>query len=959
VGSRVALNIPSREARVNTGLVPTPWPQRVTVFAATLPLIFGATALAGWWLGVPQFVQPLPWLPGMVPNTALWSILLGTSVLLARRSRTSTTRRLAAAACAVVVLLMAAITLAEHMWHQDLWIDRMLIDVHWDVGSGFTGRSAASSAAAFLMLASGLLLLDVTPAVRANLSEVLTVGAASIVLLAVAGYVYGATALYGSSMPQIGIAPQTAAAILLLSAAVLCVRPDRPLIALVASMQAGGFAVRRLLLGAPTILALGFVVTLGLRRSLYGEPFAAALLAVAAIAIALSLALSTARALNRIDDLRSASEQALAEREERLRDLIDKASDAIFVVDREGRYLDLNDAACRMVRRRREDLIGKRVVDVVPVEDLPRLNAAKEALLRGGTVVDEWLVKRPDGSRVPVEVSAKILPDGRCQAMVRDITARRELERATEAVADAVSSTPQASVLAVLQTIALEAQLVADAEYVALGLSGTADRPFEPWVFVGVPAELAARIGRVPRAVGLLGAAASENGAIRVADISRHPLFQGLPPHHPPMTSFLGVPIRRHGKSIGNLYLANKRGATEFTITDERAVERLAGNAGAAIETARLYQAEGLERAWLQAMIDQMPEGVILVDATGATRIESRSMLPYARASGQHDGFGQAVKYDLFTSAGDPMPLEDQPHTRALKGVTTMRQELLLRHSSGRMVPVLVSAAPVYATEGQQSGAVTIFQDISTLKQLERLRREWASVVAHDLRQPLGMITMDAEALARMLDERRLEHAGKVIDRIRRAGQHLNKMIGDLADVSQIEARRLNLDRAETDLVRWLGDAVDRLSLLTGGHPVRLATNVASAIAFVDAARIEQVLGNLVSNAAKYGEPDAEIELRLSQRGQDFEFAVTNRGRGISAGELPRLFERFSRGDTTGRSHVPGLGLGLYISKGLVEAHGGRIWAESVPGQTTTFFFTIPSLPTAEISKERAETVSA
>src|SRR4029077_136473 len=86
---------------------------------------------------------------------------------------------------------------------------------------------------------------------------------------------------------------------------------------------------------------------------------------------------------------------------------------------------------------------------------------------------------------------------------------------------------------------------------------------------------------------------------------------------------------------------------------------------------------------------------------------------------------------------------------------------------------------------------------------------------------------------------------------IRRATEHLNKMIGDLADVSQIEARRLNLDRVETDLATWLGDAVDRLSLLTGGHHVRLTKTATSAVAFVDAVRIEQVLGNLISNAVK------------------------------------------------------------------------------------------------------------
>ncbi|HKF66931.1 MAG TPA: ATP-binding protein [Vicinamibacterales bacterium] len=920
---------------------PTQWPQRVSSAGATLSVIVGAATLAGWWFGVPQLMQPLPWLPGVAPSTAARSILLGTSILLARRSLISNTRRGAASLCAAIVLLTAAATLIEYIWNRQPW--------------RFTDGSAPSSAAAFAMLGAALLLIDVAPAVRADLSEVLAVSAASTVLVTITGYVYGATTLYESNQRQIGLAPQTAAVVLLLSAAVLCLRPDRPLIGLVASVRAGGFAVRRLLLGVPAILTLGLIVTLGFRRSLYAEPFAAALLAVAAIAVAVGLAFSTARALNRLDELRSVSEQALADREERLRDLIEQASDGIFVLDLNGRYLDVNDAACRMVGRRREDLVGRLVFDIVPLEDIPRVNADRDVLLSGGTVLDEWIIKRPDGTKLPVEVSAKILPDGRCQALVRDISRRKEVERASEAVVEAVSSTPQSSVLAVLQTIALEAQLVADAEYVALGLNGTADRPFEPWVFAGMTAEQAARIGRFPRAVGLLGAVSAEDGIVRVADIRRHPMFRGLPPHHPPITSFLGVPIRHHGKPIGNLFLANKRGAPEFTIADERAVERLATNAGASIETARLYQAEGLERAWLQAMVDQMPEGVILVDAAGTTRIESQSMLPFMRDTGERDRFGQPVKYDLFTASGHSVPLNDQPHTRALNGVTTLRQELLLRHWSGRMVPMLVSAAPVFATTGQQSGAVTIFQDISTLKELERLRKEWASVVAHDLRQPLGMITLDAEALARMLDEGDVEKFRKTLDRIQRSTRHMNKMIGDLADVSRIEAHRLDLELAETDLAIWIDDVIDRLSLLAKGHPIRISKTLKSAVAVVDTGRIEQVVSNLISNAVKYGETGAEIGIRLSQTDSEFEFAVSNHGPGIPAEELPQLFERFSRSETS--RQVPGLGLGLYIARGLVNAHGGQIWAESIPGETTTFFFTIPSLPNVTPSKEHADTV--
>jgi signal transduction histidine kinase len=115
---------------------------------------------------------------------------------------------------------------------------------------------------------------------------------------------------------------------------------------------------------------------------------------------------------------------------------------------------------------------------------------------------------------------------------------------------------------------------------------------------------------------------------------------------------------------------------------------------------------------------------------------------------------------------------------------------------------------------------------------------------------------------------------------------------------------------------------------------------VRPARTFVDPARIEQVLGNLVSNAVKYGDPHTDIEIDLTSRGGEFEVAVTNRGRGIPADERSDLFQRFRRSQAA--SGVAGLGLGLYICRGLVEAHGGRIRVESTPGRTTTFFFTIP-----------------
>ncbi|HET6959452.1 MAG TPA: ATP-binding protein, partial [Vicinamibacterales bacterium] len=559
--------------------------------------------------------------------------------------------------------------------------------------------------------------------------------------------------------------------------------------------------------------------------------------------------------------------------------------------------------------------------------------------------VDEWTLQRRDGGRLPVEVSTKILSDGRWQGLVRDISARKEVERASEAVAEAVTGSPESSLQAVLETIALEAKLVANAEYVAIGFDGDSNHSFDPWISVGMSPEQTSKLKRAPRPVGLLGFVADLEHPLRVADITQHHAFRGFPPHHPRMTSFLGVPICRHGRSIGNLFLANKIGAAEFSAADERAVERLAARAGTVIETARLYQAEGLERAWLQAMIDQMPEGVVLTDATGATRIENRSMQVFSRHTGQCDPMGQPLRYDLRLANGQPVPPAEQPQALALvNGTTTFGQELALRHPAGHMVPMLVSAAPVFDAQGRRSGAVTIYQDISTLKELERLREEWSSIVAHDLRQPVGVILLETETIARMFERGQLEDGPKMIERIRRSTARLNMMIDDLLDVSRIEARRLQLTRVETDLASLMDDAVERLSSLAPGHPVQFVARVRPAPVLVDSGRFEQVLGNLISNAAKYGQPSEKISIDLAKDGADYVVTVINRGRGIASSELPKLFQRFWRSERTRGSARPGLGLGLYISKGLVEAHGGRIWAENIAGDRTAFHFTIPML---------------
>ena len=532
--------------------------------------------------------------------------------------------------------------------------------------------------------------------------------------------------------------------------------------AALASEHAGGMVARRLLLGLAAVSPVALLVLEGRRFGWYGESAVAPMLVFLTVVTGMVLILITAVRLNRYDLRQKSTEALLRRSEQRVRDLIEKAPDAVFVADLEGRYTDVNDAACRLLGVRPENIIGKTIVDFIPEGDIERLGRSKDRMLAGRVDVSEWTLRRNDGSDVPVEVSASILADGRWQAFVRDITERKraeaslaqahdtdrqlraDLERVTRAamnVSEAVADLPTGDMSALLHTIALEAQVLTGAQYVAVGLGNDPEKPFDPWVVLGVALEVADKIGRHPRPVATLGHVARDGETLRTADLHRHPEFRGFPPHHPEMNTLLGVPIHYRGRPLGNLYLAEKLNATEFSLQDQRMVEMLAGRAAVAIETANLYTGEARQRAWLRNIIDQMPEGVMILDAAGHVVATNRAMLAFAGdETGTKDPWGNP--HLRCSRARRPTRAVSRAADRhALeRGEAVVGQELALRQRDGRLVPVLANSAAVRDDEGHVTGATVVVQDITALKELECLREEWASVVAHDLRQPVSAI---------------------------------------------------------------------------------------------------------------------------------------------------------------------------------------------------------------------------
>jgi signal transduction histidine kinase len=346
------------------------------------------------------------------------------------------------------------------------------------------------------------------------------------------------------------------------------------------------------------------------------------------------------------------------------------------------------------------------------------------------------------------------------------------------------------------------------------------------------------------------------------------------------------------------------------------------------------------------------------MDAQGRVTMQNRSLRAFMHATpAVPDRFGNPVTIEPRKPYGDRLGPDDLPSARALLNrEVTVGRELVARGPDDRLVPVLVSAAPILTKDGSLAGAVMMLQDISTLRELERLREEWASIVAHDLRQPISVIALRASLLLR---GRLTQDQRDGVEQIATSIHALSRMVSDLMDASLLESDRLRVTLNRLDLGQLLHDVVERMPLAAP----RTRTQTPRGLrVFVkgDAQRLEQVLSNLLSNALKYAAPDTRIQVGLSLDGGHAHVTVANHGSAIPEDELPLVFQRFARSRGAESSAVKGLGLGLYVAKGLITAHRGRIWAESESG-LTVFHFTIPldGPPVAAESFPNTETSAA
>jgi PAS domain S-box-containing protein len=379
----------------------------------------------------------------------------------------------------------------------------------------------------------------------------------------------------------------------------------------------------------------------------------------------------------------------------------------------------------------------------------------------------------------------------------------------------------------------------------------------------------------------------------------------------------------------------------EQAVVDARAINEQLLLAGLREQT--LVEQLQRQLAFTAAISGSLGEGVYALDCAGRITYVNRAaerILGWAAA--ELIGSASDTTLHWWSTRGAPTMAEGSPLRGVLGGGTAYWDEdAVWARRDGTTFPVALSVAPI-VTSGQVVGAVVAFRDMTDVRRLQQAQDEYIALISHDLRAPLTVMLGRSELLRRELMQGGLVQGAAAVQIVIDSGERMDRLIEDLVERSLLQAGAPTLRLAPVDLVQLCARIVAQDA--AEDTRVRVASHAgAHLVVSGDAARIERVLVNLLTNARKFSAPGSLVAVRVERVGDDAVVSVADQGRGVDPEDLPHLFEKHYRARTAGR--VAGTGLGLYISRLLVEAHGGRLWAESAVGVGSTFRFSLPIPP--------------
>jgi PAS domain S-box-containing protein len=329
-----------------------------------------------------------------------------------------------------------------------------------------------------------------------------------------------------------------------------------------------------------------------------------------------------------------------------------------------------------------------------------------------------------------------------------------------------------------------------------------------------------------------------------------------------------------------------------------------------------------VQKSRYEGIVTSMADAVVTTDTTDritAFNPAAAALAKWPAADALGRPFGEVVEERSL------------PGTAASAVVDPRTERMTLRRRDGSEVTVATTRSPISDREGASAGTVHVLRDVSAETEVERMKEEFLATVSHELRTPLGFIMGYATSL--LLPDAPDDRATtrRFLSVIADSSKDLERLVDDLLDMTKIGSGTLSVSPRPIRLGPLVHGAVDRVSVPGAEHRVIHSVPAMLPPILGDPRRIEQVLRDLVDNALKYSPDGGTVTVSAVRTGDDVTVSVVDQGLGIGAEELTAIFERFHRGRIARARGIAGTGLGLAICKGIIEAHGGRIWAESPP----------------------------
>ena len=398
--------------------------------------------------------------------------------------------------------------------------------------------------------------------------------------------------------------------------------------------------------------------------------------------------------------------------------------------------------------------------------------------------------------------------------------------------------------------------------------------------------------------------------------------------------------LAAHGQVIGVIFIF-RNNPDLFTQNDRVLLQSFADQAAIAVFNAQLYGQVSYEKQRLDALLDSAADGILILNADlTIERVNDAFERIYGKT---HPELAKLPHDDIIRWVSEPQgPTLNESIANGwpLTPNATLYVEGDLERDSQSPIPVGVTYAPLLSPEGRLRNIIASVRDITHFRTADEIKATFISIVSHELRTPVTLIKGYASTLRR--DDARWDRAtiSDSLAVIEEEADRLSKMIDDLLDASRLQAGGLSLNRADVSLPALAARVAERFTSQSSKHSIITDFPAKFPVILADEPRLEQVLSNLVSNALKYASA-GEIKITGRLHPEQVVVCVSDQGPGIEAKDLPHIFDRFYR-STQAVKQTKGAGLGLYLARAIVEAHGGRIWADPKPDTGARLCFSLP-----------------